>query len=176
MKKFLRAKNAEKSKAERERQKMRKSISCLCSVNLRYYRKCTLTVLSCKLCNINSFNSTCHRVQWGIRHFCHLSNNTLLLGHHRWLSGSESACQAGDMGSVPGSRRSPGEGNDNPLQYSCLGNPMDRGARGATVHGGAKSRTLLSNWKTTVFDLATLLRRVLSATPGRGLVMDRTLH
>ena len=45
MKTFLRAKNAEKSKAERERQKMRKSISCLCSVNLRYYRKCTLTVL-----------------------------------------------------------------------------------------------------------------------------------
>ena len=45
MKKFLRAKNAEKSKAEREREKMRKTISCLCSVNLWYHRKCTLTVL-----------------------------------------------------------------------------------------------------------------------------------
>ena len=45
---------------------------------------------------------------------------------------------AGDAGSVSGSRRSPGEGNDNPLQYSCLGNPMDRGAWQVTVHGVAK--------------------------------------
>ena len=42
------------------------------------------------------------------------------------------------MGSIPGSERSPGEGNGNPLQYSCLGNPMDRGAWGATVHGVAR--------------------------------------
>ena len=48
---------------------------------------------------------------------------------------------AGDMGSIPGWGRSPGEGNDNPLQYSCLENPMDRGARWATVHGVAKSWT-----------------------------------
>ena len=41
---------------------------------------------------------------------------------------------AGDVGSVPGSGRSPAEGNSNPLQYSCLGNPMDRGAWWATVH------------------------------------------
>ena len=47
---------------------------------------------------------------------------------------------AGDMGSIPGSGRSPGGGNDNPLQYSCLGNPMDRGAWLATVHGVAKSQ------------------------------------
>jgi len=40
----------------------------------------------------------------------------------------ESACNAGDLGSIPGSERSPGEGNGNPLQYSCLENPMDRGA------------------------------------------------
>ena len=45
-----------------------------------------------------------------------------------------------DVGSVPGWRRSPGEGHGNPLQYSCLGNPMDRGAWWATVHGVAKSR------------------------------------
>ena len=44
----------------------------------------------------------------------------------------------GDTCSIPGSGRSPGEGNDNPLQYSCLGNPMDRGAWWATVHGVAK--------------------------------------
>ena len=41
---------------------------------------------------------------------------------------TESACDAGDAGSIPGSGRSPREGNGNPLQYSCLGNPMDRGA------------------------------------------------
>ena len=51
-----------------------------------------------------------------------------------WLSGEESACQAEDVGSVPELGRSPGEGNSNPLQYSCLGNPMDRGAWRATVH------------------------------------------
>ena len=49
--------------------------------------------------------------------------------------GKESTCNAGDPGSIPGSARSPGEGNGNPLQYSCLENPMDRGAWQATVHG-----------------------------------------
>ena len=54
-------------------------------------------------------------------------------------SGSkESACNAGDLGSIPGSGKSPGEGNGNPLQYSCLENPMDRGAWWATVHGVAR--------------------------------------
>ena len=47
---------------------------------------------------------------------------------------------AGDMGSIPGSGRSPREGNGNPLQYSCLRNPMDRGAWWATVHEVAKSQ------------------------------------
>ena len=51
------------------------------------------------------------------------------------LSGKESASNAGAMGSIPGSGRSSGEGNDNPLQYSCLGNSADRGAWRATVHG-----------------------------------------
>ena len=48
---------------------------------------------------------------------------------------------AGDPGSIPGSGRSSGDGNGNPLQYSCLENPMDKGAWGATVHGLAKSQT-----------------------------------
>ena len=48
---------------------------------------------------------------------------------------------AGDEGSIPGSRRSPGEGNGDPLQYSCLGNPKHRGAWEATVHGVAESDT-----------------------------------
>ena len=51
---------------------------------------------------------------------------------------------AKDMESIPGWGRSPGGGNGNPLQYSCLENPMDRGAWWATVHGVAKSRTQLS--------------------------------
>ena len=52
--------------------------------------------------------------------------------------GKESACNAGDTGSIPGLGRSPGEGNGNPLQYSYLENPMDRGAWWATVHGVAE--------------------------------------
>ena len=51
-----------------------------------------------------------------------------------WLSGKEPAYQAGNSGSIPGSGRSPGEGNGNPLQYSCLGNTMNRGTWQATVH------------------------------------------
>ena len=57
-----------------------------------------------------------------------------------------SACNAGDLGLIPGLGRSPGEGNDNPLQYSCLENPMGGGAWWAAVHGTAKSRTQLSDF------------------------------
>ena len=60
-----------------------------------------------------------------------------------------SACKAGDPGSIPGLGRSPGEGNGNPLQYSCLENPMDRGAWQATVHRVAKSQTRLSDFTFT---------------------------
>ena len=56
-----------------------------------------------------------------------------------------STCNAGDLDSIPGWGRSPGEGNDNPLQYSCLENPMDGGAWWAIVHGVAKSQTRLSD-------------------------------
>ena len=54
--------------------------------------------------------------------------------------GKESACNPGDPGSTPGLGRSPGQGNGNPLQYSCLENPMDRGTWRATVHGVARVR------------------------------------
>ena len=57
----------------------------------------------------------------------------------------ESACSAGDWGSIPGSGRPPGEGNGNPLQYSCLENLMDTGAWWATVHEVEKSRTRLND-------------------------------
>ena len=72
------------------------------------------------------------------------SNLTLicLLAHFPGGSdGKESFCNAGDVGLIPQSERSPGKGNDNPLQYSCLGNPMDRGAWWATIHGVAESNT-----------------------------------
>ena len=57
----------------------------------------------------------------------------------------ESACNAGDLGSISGSGRSSGEGNGNTLQYSCLKNPMDRGAWWATVHGVTKTGPRLSD-------------------------------
>ena len=57
-----------------------------------------------------------------------------------------SACNAGDLGLIPGLGRSPGEGNGDPLQCSCLENPMDGGAWWATDHGVAKSRTRLSDF------------------------------
>ena len=57
------------------------------------------------------------------------------------LEGKESACNARNLGSMPGSERSFGKGNDNPLQYSYLENPMDRGDLWATIHGVAKSQT-----------------------------------
>ena len=60
--------------------------------------------------------------------------------------GKKSTCKAGDPGSIPGSGRSAGGGNGNPLQYSCLGNSMDREAWWATVHGVTKSRTQLSDF------------------------------
>ena len=59
--------------------------------------------------------------------------------------GKESTCSAGDLDLIPGSGRSPGGRNGNPLPYSCMENPMDRGAWQATVHGVAKNRTQLNN-------------------------------
>ena len=66
---------------------------------------------------------------------------TPTLGFPGGSDSKESACDAGDQGSIPGSGRSPGEGKGNPLQYSCLENPMDRGACQATVPGVGKSQT-----------------------------------
>ena len=61
-------------------------------------------------------------------------------------NGKESTRNAGDLVLIPGSGRSPGEGHGNPFQYSCLENPMDRGAQWATVHVVAKSRTRLRDY------------------------------
>ena len=64
------------------------------------------------------------------------------MGSDHGSDNKASACNAGDLGSIPGSGRSPGEGDDDPLQYSGLENPMDGGAWWAIVHGVAKNRTL----------------------------------
>ena len=70
---------------------------------------------------------------------------TCLISNHDGFpggsDGKESACNAGNLGSILRSKRSPGEENGNPLQYSHLGNPMDRGALWATVQGVTKNRT-----------------------------------
>jgi len=88
----------------------------------------------------------------GERYMTLLAADTLLkvppcllpVGVSWWLSGKEHACNAGDMGLIPGLQRSPGGGNGNPLQYSCLENPTDRGAWRAAVQGVTESRTGLS--------------------------------
>ena len=72
------------------------------------------------------------------------SKNNNKMGLPKWCSGKESTCSAGDagdVGSVPGSGRSPEEGSGNPLQYICLENSMDRGAWQATEHGVTELET-----------------------------------
>ena len=66
----------------------------------------------------------------------------------RGSEGKASACNEGELGSIPGCGRSPGEGNGKPCQYSCLENPMDRGVWWAIVHGVAKSQTRLNHQHT----------------------------
>ena len=80
---------------------------------------------------------------------CALSKPKFRISHpcwfprwHKWLKNPPAnAGDIRDLGSIPGSGRSPGEGNGNPFKYSCLENPMDRGAWGATVHRVINSRT-----------------------------------
>ena len=73
--------------------------------------------------------------------------NSVIIGLPWWLRRRKtSACNAGDLGLIPGLGRASGEGNGNPLQCSCLENPMDGGAWWATVHGVARSWTRLSDF------------------------------
>ena len=73
------------------------------------------------------------------------SCNLWPMGFAGGSDGKESTCNAGDLGSIPGLGRSSGGGHGHPLQYSCLENPMDRGAWRVTVHGVTKSQTQLSD-------------------------------
>ena len=87
-------------------------------------------------------------VLWG-ENICkeHIYSYSILeIGLPMWLSVKESACKSGDMGSISGLEISPGEGNGNPLQYSCLGNPMEEElCRLQSMGGSQKSQTQLSN-------------------------------
>ena len=78
------------------------------------------------------------------RHYATREDKTVFSGGTLIKNLPANAGDAGEAGSTPGSGRSPRGGNDSPLQYSCLENPMDRGAWWATVHGIAKSQTLKS--------------------------------
>ena len=82
---------------------------------------------------------------WEVQERGDICIHTTDLGFPGGSDGKESACNAGDLGLISGLGRSPGEGNGNPLQYSCLENSMEKGAWWTTVHGVAKSQTQLSN-------------------------------
>ena len=79
--------------------------------------------------------------------------DSILMGFSGISVGKESACSVRDPVLIPVSGRSPGEGNGNPLQYSCLENPMDRGAWQATVYGITKSRTLTEKFHFFTFNI-----------------------
>ena len=92
------------------------------------------------LCACVSPKSPLHKETSPVRFGVH---PTAAWGLPPWLSGKELVCNArdaGDADSIPGSGRSPGEGNGNPLEYSCLENPMDKEAWRATVHGSQRLR------------------------------------
>ena len=86
---------------------------------------------------------------------------TLNMGFPCGSDGKESACNAGDLGSIPGSGRAPGEGHGSPLQYSCLEDPMARGAWWATVYGVTKSWTLVDVGALQVLQCFVVCRRSL---------------
>ena len=89
----------------------------------------------------------CYFTQDSIYIYTH-TNQYYSLGLPWWLSGKIGACNAGDMGLIPGSGRFPGGGHSNPLWYSCLENPMGRKNLAVTAHGVTKSRTRMK-WLST---------------------------
>ena len=93
-------------------------------------------------------------------------------GHPFWFSSKESTCNAEDMGLIPGSGRSPGGGYSNPLQYSCLENPTDRGAWQAVVHRVVQSdmtEATKQHQVTKVVTLVTLKLRTQSRLKRQGI-------
>ena len=91
------------------------------------------------------FHNRLRKLSWAWYHIVFEEQQEPSIDFPGGSDSKKSACNAGDLGSIPGSERAPGEGNGNPLQHSCLENPMDRGAWWATVHRITKSQTQLSN-------------------------------
>ena len=94
----------------------------------------TLFICSCRMCCLYVPGTT----TFDFKHFFHLMNTISTLGFCGGSLEKNLPSKAGDVGSIPMSGRSPGEGNGSSLQYSCLGNPMDRGDWHTTVHGVEK--------------------------------------
>ena len=88
---------------------------------------------------------TCNNTKWFKRLETMNNSTTAFMGFPGGSDGKGSACNAGDLGLILGLGRSPGGGNGNPLQCSCLENPLDRGAWWSMVHGVSQSRTGLSD-------------------------------
>ena len=113
---------------------------CMCSRVHVCLPTCTRGVYAC-ICVYALLHVVCTSVGC----FIHLFH-TCLLSTKSFPGGSdskESVCEVGDLGSIPGLGRSPGEENGNPRQYSCLENSMDRGVQQATGHGVTKSQTIV---------------------------------
>ena len=119
------------------------TIESLLVVDLEEANRVAVKILHCKLSwDILIFNL--YPVFIGHIRYMKLSIKYTAINRRGFPGGSdgkESACNAGDLGSIPGLGRSPGGENGNPLQYSCLENSMDRGTWQATVHGVVKSWT-----------------------------------
>ena len=101
-----------------------------------------------------------HHSQGFLGVLCHIYHLTWVCLPSDFPGGSDgkaSAYSAGDLGSSPGLGRSPGEGNGNPLQYSCLDNPIDGGAWWATVHGVTKSQARLSDFTFTFMSIESVM-------------------
>ena len=81
---------------------------------------------------------------WTNSYVSHIRASQVAQVVKNWPTNAGDAGEVGDVGSIPGSGRSPGQGNGHPLQYACLGNPLDGGARRAPVHGAAKSQKCLN--------------------------------
>ena len=121
-------------------------VYCTCPQNPGCHVSCQLTLCSSAgkkkknpptSCRRPRFNSWIRKIPWkgdGLP-------TPVFLGFPRGSDGKESICNARDLGSIPGLGRSPGRGHGNPVQSSCLENPMDRGAWWATVHGVTNSHT-----------------------------------
>ena len=93
----------------------------------------------------NMFSRVERNCNTHLLYICYLTYGNWYCGLPWWLSCKCSACNARDLRLILGSGRSPGGGHGSPRQYSCLENPMDRGAWWATVHGVTKSQTRLSD-------------------------------